>query len=74
VQVCAACAPRFPCLPSEQIGKNIVSGKIRESGTVLIGIVFPSLGGKILVKSRAWPVGPRSVDLSAIKALTLVRI
>ena len=33
-----------------------------------------SLGGKILVKSLPWPLGPGSIDLSAIKALTLVRI
>src|SRR5579872_872659 len=33
-----------------------------------------SLGCKILVKSLARPFGPRSVDLSGVKPLTLVRI
>jgi hypothetical protein len=41
---------------------------------VLIGMACGSLGRKILVKSLARSFGPRSVDLSTIKPLTLVRI
>ena len=41
---------------------------------VLVGMACGRLTCKIPIKSLAWSFGPRSVDLTAIKPLTLVLI
>ena len=75
MQVWPARMPRFPRPPPQQLSEDVVRfGEIRVACTVFVGVAGVGFGREILVISLARPFSPRSVDLSAIKPLTLVRI
>ena len=56
----------------EQLGQNVVIGKIGETGTVLVGLVRRSLGCKVLVEALPRLFGSGGVDLAPVISRTLV--